>query len=60
MKLIFKDTGVLWIIDRSETEPDVDGCTSLIVADDFNPVASENEGVTTFKTLSEVQSEIAN
>lgn len=59
MKLIFKDTGVMWIIDRSETEPGVAGCTSLTVADDFNPVASENEGVTTFKTLSEVQSEIA-
>lgn len=59
MKLIFKDTGIMWIIDRSETEPDVDGCTSLIVPNTFNPIASEVEGVTTFKTLSEVQSEIA-
>lgn len=59
MKLIFRDTGTLWIIDRSETEPDVAGCTSLIVATDFDPIASENEGVTTFKTLSQVQSEIA-
>lgn len=59
MKLIFKDNGIMWIIDRSEIEPDVDGCTSVIVPNTFNPVASENEGVTTFKTLSEVQAEIA-
>ena len=59
MKLIFKDNETMWIIDRSETEPDVDGCTTLLVSNNFNPVSSENEGVTTFKTLSEVQAEIA-
>jgi len=59
MKLIFKENGMMWIIDRSESEPDVDGCTSLIVSNDFNPVASEDEGITAFKTLTEVQSEIA-
>tara|TARA_R110000787_G_C13165196_1_gene420053 strand:+ start:130 stop:312 length:183 start_codon:yes stop_codon:yes gene_type:complete len=59
MKIIFKDTGVMWIIDRSETEPDVAGCTNIIIPNTFNPIASESEGVTTFKTLSEVQLEIA-
>lgn len=59
MKLIFKADGNLWIINRSESEPDVEGCTSLIVPNTFNPIASEVEGVETFKTLSEVQSEIA-
>ena len=59
MKIIFKDTGVMWIIDRSETEPDVAGCNTLIVPNTFNPIASESEGITIFKTLSEVQIEIA-
>ena len=58
MKLIFKPEGTLWIVNRSESEPDVEGCTSLIVDNSFNPVASENEGVAVYKTLSEVQAEL--
>lgn len=59
MKLIFKPDGGLWIINRSESEPDVDDCTSLIVSNDFNPIASEVEGVATYKTLAQVQAELA-
>lgn len=58
MKLIFKPEGTLFVINRSESEPDVNGCISLIVDNSFNPIASENEGVVVYKTLSEVQSEL--
>ena len=59
MKLIFKPDGALWIINRSESEPDVEGCTSLIVSNAFNPIESEVEGVSIYKTLVQVQTELA-
>jgi hypothetical protein len=62
MKLIFKDTGILWIIDRSEEHEDVDGCVSIIAPKGFNPVKEriEKEGqpVEVYKTLQEVQAEL--
>lgn len=62
MKLIFKDSGVLWIIDRSETHEDVDGCVSIVAPKGFSPiketVEKEGQPVDVYKTLEEVQTEL--
>ncbi len=62
MKLIFKNTGILWIIDRSEEHEDVDGCMTIIAPKGFNPVKEtvEKEGqpVEIYKTIEEVQTEL--
>jgi hypothetical protein len=64
MKLIFKPSGILWIIDKSEDHQNVEGCTSVIVPKGFNPAKEQNETeegvVTVYKTLDEVQAELEN
>lgn len=58
MKLIFRDNGVLWIVNKDESHKDVDGCTTVIVPSSFDPVKREHEGVLTYKTLDEVRADI--
>jgi hypothetical protein len=63
MKLIFKDEGYPWIIDKKGNHPEVEGCLSITVPEGFNLIASEkvveDELVRTYKTLPEIQAELA-
>lgn len=62
MKLIFRNDGTLWVIDRAEREPDVDGCTSVIAPAGYDPVTQTqiiNDDIdVSYKTLDTVMAEL--
>jgi hypothetical protein len=62
MKLIFNADGTLWIISRNGRHPDVDGCTSVLVGNDFEYVKErqmlEFDEKVIYKTLDEVHEEL--
>lgn len=62
MKLIFKPDGTLWIISKSGSHPDVSGCESIVVDNEFDYVKerqkSEFDEKLTYVTFDEVKAKL--